>query len=89
MVVKDATCDARFSANPYVTGDPNIRFYAGAPLKTPEGHRIGTLCVIGPEAREGLTESQQAALEALARATVFAFETKKRQRQSAKGSGMT
>ncbi len=52
MVVPDATEDKRFAENPLVTGDPKIRFYAGAPLITPEGHGIGILCVIDREPRE-------------------------------------
>jgi GAF domain-containing protein len=73
LIVPDATADIRFADNPYVVDDPSIRFYAGAPLTTPEGHALGTLCVLDRKPRE-LTPAQQTALEALARQAAALLE---------------
>lgn len=65
FLIPDATADPRFSCNPLVMGDPHLRFYAGALLKTREGLPIGTLCVLDVEPRV-LSEVQQRALKVLA-----------------------
>lgn len=66
FIIHDAREDARFRDNPFVTGGPFVRFYAGAPLITPEGHALGTLCVIDSVPRT-LTPRQRDALDALRR----------------------
>jgi len=73
MLVEDATADPRFAENPYVVGEPYIRFYAGAPLVNGEGNALGSLCIIDRETRT-LTEPQRLALEALARLVVSHME---------------
>ncbi|XYD12109.1 GAF domain-containing protein (plasmid) [Methylobacterium sp. NMS12] len=68
LVIPDLTADPRTAANPLVTDDPHIRFYAGAPLRTPEGHVLGSLCVIDTVPRPaGLTREQADDLRALSR----------------------
>ena len=67
MVVPDATADPRFADNPLVTGELNVRFYAGVPLATDEGVTLGALCVLDTVARpDGLTPVQLQGLECLA-----------------------
>ena len=66
FVVPDAALDARFAANPLVTSEPKIRFYAGAPLITSSGHALGTVCVIDYVPRE-LSFEQQQSLKILSR----------------------
>jgi GAF domain-containing protein len=65
MVIEDAREDPRFADNPFVTGEPGIRFYAGAPLRTPEGHTLGSLCILDTEPR-ALGDADRAALQSLA-----------------------
>ena len=76
LIVPDATADDRFSDNPLVVGDPNIRFYAGAPLVTPRGHGVGTLCVIDREPRR-LDPEQTEAMRVLARQVVAQIELRR------------
>ncbi|MCA9592370.1 MAG: GAF domain-containing protein [Myxococcales bacterium] len=73
LVVSDATADPRFANNPLVLADPNIRFYAGVPLRSPEGHGLGTLCIVDSQPRS-LDADQLAQLDALAKLATSALE---------------
>lgn len=77
FIVPDAAQDRRFAKHPFVIAEPNIRFYAGAPLITPDGHAIGTLCVLDKVPRE-LTHDQRQALRILAHHVVSQLELRRR-----------
>jgi len=73
MEVVDASLDPRWAKNPLVTGYPEVRFYAGAPLTLHDGVRVGALCVLDREPRQ-LSDAQRRTLESLAVAVVEALE---------------
>jgi signal transduction histidine kinase len=76
FVVEDALEDTRFADNPLVQGAPHIRFYAGAPLITPQGQRLGTLCAIDQKPRR-LSEEQRSLLRELADHVMDVFELRR------------
>ncbi|WP_263784769.1 PAS domain S-box protein [Salinibacter grassmerensis] len=84
LVVEDATDDERFEGNPLVTGDRHIRFYAGSPMTTPDGHVLGTVCVLGTEPHSP-SEKQLAGLDELAQMAVDQLERRRRQKIRAAG----
>ncbi len=78
LVIPDLTVDPRTCGNPLVTGEPHIRFYAGAPLRTPRGQVLGSLCVIDKASRPGgLTERQAEVLRNLAGQVVTLLELRR------------
>jgi GAF domain-containing protein len=82
-VVPDTLEDTRFADNLLVTEDPNIRFYAGAPVTTATGYPVGTICVIDSAPR-GLSEEQADALRALAREVSTQLEQRRIRRAQAR-----
>ena len=77
LVVPDAAADVRFADNPQVTGDPHLRFYAGVPLRSPEGQPLGTLCVLDHVPRE-LSSAQLDQLKALAQQAAYQLALRRR-----------
>ncbi|MCC5834876.1 MAG: GAF domain-containing protein [Opitutales bacterium] len=80
FVVPDTREDDRFKNNPLVTGEPHLRFYAGALLESSDGYPLGTLCVLDYKPRN-LTESEGQALEVLARQVMTAMELRLKMRE--------
>lgn len=85
FVVEDASVDPRFSANPLVTSDPDIRFYAGAVLTNPDGFNLGTLCVIDTKARQTPDARTLARLQTLAQIVVDELELRRATQQALEG----
>ena len=80
FVVEDTALDERFVDNPLVTDNPDIRFYAGAPIKAKNGMALGTLCVIDQKPMT-LSKSKEDALAALARQVEVAIELKRQNKE--------
>jgi PAS domain S-box-containing protein len=76
VIVHDALADERFADNPVVTGDPNVRFYAGMPLRTADGFILGALCAIDTVPREPTT-AQLAMLDLLAKQVMMLLEKRR------------
>lgn len=76
LEVPDTTLDKRFDCNPLVTGEPHLRFYAGALLRTPDGLPLGTVCVLDHKPRK-LTQDQRDVLAALARQVMSQMELRR------------
>ena len=80
FIISDATRDKRFATNPFVASGPKYRFYAGAPLVTPDNRALGTLCVID-KVRRTLSPAQKKDLTTLSRMVMKELELRRSLRE--------
>lgn len=89
VIINDLAADARLCRNPFVEGQPNLRFYAGARLECPDGYPLGAICVLDIEPRPaGLTPEQSRLLLVLARAAMRELELRRASREKAANLGV-
>lgn len=86
LEIPDTRLDPRVSSKPCVSGEPPVLFYAGAPLLTPDGHVLGSLCVLDEVPRAGLAEGERAALQELARTAMQSLLLRQAAHRSLHGS---
>ncbi|RYD81234.1 MAG: GAF domain-containing protein [Sphingobacteriales bacterium] len=77
MVVEDTTRDERFENNPFVTGEDHVRFYAGAPIVSPAGHKLGTICIIDKVPKK-LSPKEERALTLISKQITKLLELRKK-----------
>ena len=88
FIIADASKDPRFKKNPMVVGQPKIRFYAGAPLKSPDGYALGTLCVVDSKPRI-LRDEQKKSLHIISHIFIlFAAGQRNQQRENKQDQGV-
>lgn len=83
MIVEDARTDERFADNPLVTGEPGVVFYAGAPLVTDAGHRLGMICVQDTRPRT-ISDAEKLTLRRMAQLTVRLLDLRRQRKHSQK-----
>ena len=83
-IVRDAVNDPRTLANPLVAGEFGLQFYAGVPLRTPDGYNLGTFCILDREPRE-FSDEDTAALEDLAALVMHDLELRLHSRRALAG----